>query len=127
MARIEQLAETALSGNALLLRSLTQDWLREFPRLADVPAPATTDATVLSVAAGLIELLAQRRHEPPPPWTKTIGALPQPLHLVKATQTMRRLRELCERETPAPLRKQNLFAPLGFLESMLAGNGHNAS
>jgi hypothetical protein len=62
MVRIEQLAEAALAGDALLLRSLTQDWLSELPRLSETPAPLTTDPTILSIAAGLVELLAQRQH-----------------------------------------------------------------
>ncbi|HZZ44595.1 MAG TPA: hypothetical protein VFE58_16795 [Tepidisphaeraceae bacterium] len=116
MVRIEQLAEAALSGNALLLRSLTQDWLGENLRLSEAPEPTTADPTILSIAAGLVELLAQRQHQPPPPWTIKIGAAPHPIHFLKAAQTMRRLRELCETQSPLPLRKRSLFAPPTFLE-----------
>jgi hypothetical protein len=116
MVRTEQLAEAALSGNALLLRSLTMDWLSEHPRLSEVPAPNLSDGTMIAVAAGLVELLADRRHETPPPWTAKVGAAPRPVHLVKASQTMRRLRELCETESPEPLRRRNVFAPPTFLE-----------
>src|SRR4051794_37918306 len=111
---IEQVAQAALSGDALRLRSLVQDWLGEHPKLADTPAPASIDQTVLSVAAGLVELFAQRRGESPPVWAARIGAAPRPIHLVKAAQTMRRLRELCEAESPLPLRRRNVFAPPGY-------------
>jgi hypothetical protein len=116
MVRTEQLAEAALAGDALLLRSLTMDWLSEHRRLADVPAPNLSDATMMSIAAGLVELLAGRRHEPAPQWTKEIGAAEHPVHLIKAARTMRRLRELCEAESPEPLRKRNLFATPTFLQ-----------
>jgi hypothetical protein len=45
-----------------------------------------------------------------------IGAAPHPIHLVKAAQNMRHLRELCATQSPLPLRKRNLFAPRTFLE-----------
>jgi hypothetical protein len=39
MVKIEQLAEAALSGESLLLRSLTQDFLRGYPTLSEYPRP----------------------------------------------------------------------------------------
>jgi len=116
MVRIEQLAQMALSGDALGLRSQVQDWLGEHPKLADSPAPVSADPTILAVAAALVELFAERRGESPPPWAAKIGAAPRPIHLVNAARTMRRLRELCEAESPPSLRRRNLFAPPGFLE-----------
>jgi hypothetical protein len=116
MVQVEQLAEAALAGDALKLRGLTQDFLRQPARLADSKPPISSDPLVSIVAAGLIELLAERRHEPPPPWANQIGAAHPPLYLVKAAHVMPRLRRLCESESPAPLRRRNLFAPPTFLE-----------
>lgn len=116
MASIEQLAEAALRGDALLLRSLTQDWLSAHPRFADTPALRSNEPTVLAVAAGLIELLAERNNQPPPAWAQQIGAVAEPIFLIRSARTMRRLRELCEAESPQPLRRRNLFAPPTFLE-----------
>jgi hypothetical protein len=116
MARIEQIAQAARDGDALMLRSHVQDWLRENPRFVDCLAPATSDATLLAIAASIVELLAQRRQQPPPAWTEDIAPADHPLYLVKSALTMPRLRRLCESESPAPLRRRNLFAPPTFLE-----------
>ena len=116
MVAIEQLAEAALKGDGLLLRSLVQDLLRDKPQLSEYPPPKTDDARLLAAAASLVELLAQRLYQPPPSWTKTVGALPEPIFLVKAAATMKRLRVLCETESPEPLRKRGFYAPPNFLE-----------
>jgi hypothetical protein len=113
---MEQLAEAALAGDALRLRSLTQDFLSQTARLADTPRPLSSDPLLCVIAAGLIELLAERRHEPAPTWAAQIGATHPPLYLVKSAHHMPRLRRLCESESPAPLRHRNLFAPPTFLE-----------
>lgn len=89
----------------MLLRSLTQDLLSEHPK------PQTDDARLLAAAASLVELLALRLRQPPPPWAKDVGALPEPMHLLKATASMKRLRALCETEAPEPLRKRGFYAP----------------
>ena len=54
MVKIEQLAEAAINQDALSLRSLTQDLLRERPRLKDLPRPMAVDFKTLAAAAGLI-------------------------------------------------------------------------
>lgn len=116
MVTIEQLANAALSGESLLLRSLTQDLLREQPRLSTYPKPQTKDVRLLAAAAALLELLASRSQQAPPPWTKEVGPLPEPVYLLKAATQMKRLRTLCEDEAPEPLRKRGLYAPPNFLE-----------
>jgi len=116
MVQIEQLAEAALNGEGLLLRSLTQDFVRENPRLADIPKPVVNDAPVLAASASLIELFAARLKQDPPVWTKSIGPLTEPVFLLKAAATMKRLRLLCETESPEPLRKRGFYAPPNYLE-----------
>ena len=117
MVRIEQLAEAAINQDALLLRSLTQDFLRERPRLKDFPRPMAVDFKTLVAAAALIELFAERLHQEPPAWAREIGSLPEPIYLLKAAATMKRLRVLCEEQAPEPLRKRGFYAPPNFLES----------
>ena len=116
MATIEQLAEAALNGESLRLRSLTQDLFHENPNISELPRPRTKDSLVLAAAASLVELFASRLHQHPPSWTKEIGALPEPIYLVKAASSMIRLRELCETKSPEPLRKRGFYAPPNFLE-----------
>ncbi len=116
MVRLEQLAEAALSGEALMLRALTQDWLHENPRMADCPRPLSNDAQVLAVSAALVELFADRTGQPAPPWSRTIGPLAHPRYLLRSANTMKRLRRLCELESPPPLRRRNLYAPAEYLQ-----------
>ena len=115
MARLEDLAEAALAGDALRLRQLAQDWLRENPDLHACPPPRADNPQIAIVAAALVELLADRSKQHPPDWTAHIAGLPSPLYLLNAARTMPRLRATCEAESPPPLRKRNLFAPANFL------------
>ncbi len=115
MVTLEQLAEAALAGEALALRSLSQDWLRENPRIADCTRPCSEDPQVLAVAASLAELFADRTGQPSPQWSRGIEPLAHPRYLVQAAETMKRLRHMCDVESPPSLRRRNLFAPAGFL------------
>jgi hypothetical protein len=117
MVKIEELAEAAINQDSLLLRSLTQDFLQDNPNLRACLRPKTSDLKILAASASLIELLAQRSQQEPPPWTKEIGALAEPIHLVKAAATMKRLRALCEQQAPESLRKRGFYAPPNFLAS----------
>jgi len=116
MVRIEQIAQAALAGDSLQTRSLTQDFLREQTRMQDVPRPQTTDARVLALSASLADLFAIRRNQAAPAWTQSVGATTESVFLVKSALTMKRLRELCETESPPPLRKRKFFAPPNYLE-----------
>ena len=115
MADLEQLARAALAGEALTLRSLAQDWLRENTLMAGCPRPLSDDPEVLAVAAALVDLFAERSHQPAPDWTVDIGPLAHPHYLVRAALTMKRLRLMCEQESPLPLRRRNLYAPADYL------------
>lgn len=100
----------------LLPRAFAQELVRSSPRLSDVPRPHSTDARVLATAAGLLQLIAHRIGQAAPAWTMEIGPLPEPFYLVQAAARMKRLRLLCETESPEPLRKRRLLAPPSFLE-----------
>ena len=116
MVRIEQLAEAVLKSDGLTVRSLAQDFFRENPRLADIPKPAVDDVRLLAACASLLELFASRLGQDGPTWTENIGPLPEPIFLLKAAATMKRLRTLCEAESPEPLRKRGFYAPPNYLE-----------
>ena len=115
MTRIEPLAEAALHQDALRLRSLAQELLRTPAQLNALPRPQTDDLRLLALAAGLAELLAFRAGQPPPAWADEIGGSPEPIFLLAAALRMWRLRELCQNESPEPLRKRSLYAPPDFL------------
>jgi hypothetical protein len=115
MVTLEELAQAALARDHLRLRSLTHDLLRQHEKLAELTSPATASAQVLSVAAGLVELLALRRQEPAPEWVEAVGPLKEPFYLLEAARHFKHLRRLCETESPEPLRRRNLLAPPDFL------------
>jgi hypothetical protein len=116
MAQIEQLAQAALERDHLKLRSLVQDFVRAKIDYGSLSRPVTEDMRLLVVSAALTELLAQRNNQTPPTWTKEIGALKEPFFLLESAATMKRLRTLCETQSPEPMRKRLLYAPPHFLE-----------
>jgi hypothetical protein len=115
MATIDELARAVLDGNALLARSLAQDFIRNNPVLTAVKSPAVSDARVLAASAALLELFALRSNQPAPLWTSVVGGTGSPVYLVKAALTMKRLRALCDAESPLPLRKRGFYAPPDYL------------
>ena len=68
------------------------------------------------MTAALLELFASRMKQEAPSWTAEVGPLSEPIFLLKAAETMKRLRQLCEAEAPEPLRKRGLYAPPNYLE-----------
>jgi hypothetical protein len=116
MEPIEQLAQAALERDHLQLRSLVQDLTRAKMDWSKMPRPSTSDPRLLVMSAALTELLALRNHQNPPAWTKDIGALKEPFFLLASATTMKRLRVLCETQSPEPMRKRLLYAPPHFLE-----------
>ena len=115
MELIEALAAAALRRDSLQVRSLAQELVRSTPRFSEIPRPTIRDARVLAIAAGLVELFALRAGQPPPAWTSEIGPSPEPCFLLEAAHKMKRLRRLCQTESPEPLRKRNLYAPPEYL------------
>jgi hypothetical protein len=112
----EQRAQAAIERDHLKLRSLVQDVTREKIDWNNIPRPSTDDARLLVFSAALVELLAQRNHQVPPAWTKEIGPLKEPFFLLESATRMKRLRVLCETQSPEPMRKRLLYAPPHFLE-----------
>ena len=116
MEPLEQIAASILSGDALAVRSVVQDWLAARPALRDARPPSSHDHKVLAVAASIVELFAERSKQPAPAWTESVAPLAEPLFLVREAMRMPRLRSLCEREAPAALRKRRIFAPPNYLD-----------
>lgn len=115
MVLLEELAQAALAGDALRVRSLSQDWLRENPNMRSIDAPESIDPNVRAVAAAFVELFADRLGHSPPPWAAEVPAASEPLFLLKEARTMRRLRVLCLEHSPLPLRRRKLYAPPDYL------------
>jgi hypothetical protein len=112
---LRDLVEALLARNALTARQWVADAAREAVIWTDVPRPLGWSAQELAVAAGVVEIFASRSHQAPPPWTATVGCAPEPLYLVRAAETMPRLRLSCETEGPQPLRVRRIYAPPDFM------------
>ena len=116
MELIEQLAQAALERDHLKLRSQVQDLTREKTDWSKIARPSTEDTRLLIVSAALAELLASRNGQAAPAWTKEVGPLNEPFFLLESATRMKRLRVLCETQSPEPMRKRLLYAPPHFLE-----------
>ena len=116
MELLEQIARAALKRDHLTLRSLIQDWVRSGAHIQDFSRPSFTDSRLLVISAAVVELLAERRKESPPAWTMEIGSLSEPFFMLESASSMKRLRALCETQSPEPMRKRLLYAPPHFLE-----------
>jgi len=112
---LEDLVRALLNFEALAVRQWLADAQRSGFVWAEVPPPAGLDATGLAVAAGVAEVLSARLGQSPPVWTASVPPAPEKLYLVRAALSMPRLRSLCEREGPEPLRRRGLLAPPEFL------------
>ncbi len=112
---LRDLVEALLARDALSARQWAADAARAAVIWTDVPRPVGWSAVELAVAAGVVELFASRSLQAPPSWTATIGCAPDPLYLVRAAETMPRLRLSCEMEGPEPLRVRRIYAPPDFM------------
>jgi hypothetical protein len=114
VVRIEQIAAAALARDALEVRSLLQDLARDCPDWSRVPRPEVIDAKVLAVAAAFTELLAARNGQPPPPWTREVAGLAEPIFLVGSQTTLPRTRRRIEEESREPFKRRNIFVPANY-------------
>jgi hypothetical protein len=107
-----------------LVRALMQhdartarQWVAEYGRQwSETPRPDGLSGGELSVAAGVVELLASRVGVVPPTWTEAVGASPEPIWLIRIERRPR-LRQRLLTESPAPLLRRQIFAPEDFLSA----------
>lgn len=112
---LRDLVEALLARDALRARQWAADAAREGVIWTDIPRPTGWSALEMAVAAGIVELFASRSNQASPSWTATIGCAANPLYLVRAAETMPRLRRSCETEGPEPLRARRIYAPPDFM------------
>lgn len=112
---LHDLVRALLARDPLKARQWTADAAREAVIWTAIPKPIGWSAMELSLAAGMVELFAARSNQASPSWTATVGSAPYELYLVRAAETMPRLRRSCETEGPEPLRKRRIYAPPGFM------------
>lgn len=112
---ILDLIDALVAREALAARQWIADASRSGWDWSEVEQPPRLDPQRLAVAAAVVELMAQRQGRLAPAWTSAVPALPVPLFLVRAAESLPRLRRLCEEEGPEPLRRRRILAPPDFL------------
>lgn len=112
---LRDLVQALLAYDALAARQWVADAERSGFDWSQVRMPENLDAISSALAAGLTETLAGRAGQSAPAWAASVPASPERIFLVRSAAVMPRLRALCEREGPEPLRRRGLFAPPEFL------------
>jgi hypothetical protein len=112
---LRELVEALISRDALRARQWVADAARARFDWSRADRPRGLDPLGLAVAAAVVEMMAERQSSEPPPWTAAIPPAPERLFLVRAAESLPRLRRLCEDEGPEPLRRRGLLAPPDFL------------
>lgn len=113
---IPDLVRALLAGDLLTARQCVADAQRMHLEWERLDPPRGLNDREMSVAAGIVELLASRAGGTPPPWTKTIGAVREPLILDPGLEEMPRSFARAKTTGPEPLRRRNLIASPDFLD-----------
>ncbi len=112
---LRELVRAVLAYESLAAREWVAEAASSGLRWTEILRPAGLDATELAVAAGLVEMLSQRAGVPVPAWVHAVPRSPREVFLVRAADTMPRLRRMCREQGPEPLRSRGIFAPPDYL------------
>ena len=113
---LHDLVEAIFAGDLLTARQWVADARRERLNWQDLPRPEDLNGRAMTVAAGLVELFARRAGEPPPAWTKDVGAEREPVLLDPGLEQMPRSLAYAKSSGPESLRNRNLLALPDFLD-----------
>jgi hypothetical protein len=113
---VPDLVKALISGDLLTARQWVADARRVELRWELVARPEGLDDREMSVAAGVVELLAGRAGCAAPAWTDAVGAQRELLVLDPGLEQMPRSFARAKATAPEPLRKRNLVALPDFLD-----------
>jgi hypothetical protein len=113
---LRELVNVLLSGDLLIARQYVTDARRENVVWECLAQPPGLNERQLSVAAGVVELLASRAGGPPPTWTRTVGPAHEPVVLDHGLEEMPRSFARAKTAGPEPLRRRTLIALPDFLD-----------
>src|SRR5438067_1892406 len=112
---LRDLVNAILAGDLLTARQWVADARHTGVKWENVQCPRGFTGQEMTVAAGLVELLADRAGERPPRWTTSVGGELEPLVLDPGLDEMPRSLARAKASGPEPLRKRNLVALPDFL------------
>lgn len=113
---LRDLVDAILAGDLLTARQCVADARREQMNWESVECPTDLRGREMTVAAGVVELLAGRAGERPPLWTRAVGAEREAVVLDPGLEQMPRSFAQAKALGPEPLRKRNLIALPDFLD-----------
>ena len=102
----------ALSGDDLRVRQWVKSAARMNLDFSQLPPPSDLAPDEFAVAAGMVELLAQRNGQSAPQWARAAGGASRPVYLVPSAAKVQRWAD----QTPAPLKSRNVFATAKYLD-----------
>ena len=111
---LSDIVRAVLTGDLLTARQWVTDAKRSGLNWERLPEPKT-NGLELTVAAALVELLAERAGATAPEWTANVGAQSELMVLDPGLEKMPRSFAHAKAHGPAPLRRRNLVALPDFL------------
>jgi hypothetical protein len=112
---LSELVRAILNGDLLKARQWVADAYRANVEWVRLEKPTGLSDRELSIAAGVVELLASRRSATAPSWVFTVGASRDPIVLDPGLEKMPRSFQRAKTAGPEPLRRRNLVALPDFL------------
>jgi hypothetical protein len=113
---IHELVRALLAGDLLTARQCVADANRARLNWPELEQPHGLTDREMSVAAGMVELLAFRAGATSPEWTKALGPVDEPLILDPGLERLPRSFARARTAGPEPLRRRNMVALPGFLD-----------
>lgn len=113
---LRDLVHAILAGDLLTARQYAIDVRRSNVLWEQLERPNGLNDREMSVAAGVVELLALRVGGSPPAWTSAIGPVRELLVLDPGLEKMPRSFARAKAAGPEPLLKRNLIASPDFLD-----------
>ena len=113
---LAELVRAILTGDLLAARQWVADAYRADVQWERLERPLGLNDREMSVAAGIVELLAFHTGAKSPSWTQAVGALREPMVLDPGLEEMPRSFAHAKSHAPEPLRRRNLLALPDFLD-----------
>jgi len=113
---VNELVRALVTGDLLSARQSVADAQRVGVQWEHLAPPRGLSDLEMSVAAGIVELLASRVGAKAPPWTKEVGGVQEMLILDPGLEQMPRSFAHAKAAGPEALRKRNLIALPDFLD-----------